>query len=166
MDPNKVYRGRMIVGAKLDAILKARLSKNIKVIAFDERLDPTMQRVCKESGILTNNSCITSSTVSNQTTKEEHCPILAFGTVGLHGKEGSYLTHVTPRSGDAEALAQEIHKAIKTFDTEDSVEGILADDCNKNVGIHAGVIRRLEEMLKRPLAHLICLYHANELPFR
>ena len=166
LGPNKIMSGRKRVGKKLDHILKERLSKNINVIGFDEKLDTTLLHTSKESGILTENDCFASTTISYLRDKEEHCPILGFGSIEIHGKEGSYLTHVTPIAGDAEALSQEIYNTIEMFNAKESVIGILADGCNKNTGIHAGVIRKLEEKLEKPLAHLICLYHTNELPFR
>jgi hypothetical protein len=35
-----------------------------------------------------------------------------------------------------------------------------------NTGINAGVIRLMEQTLRKPLQWLICLLHANELPLR
>ena len=55
---------------------------------------------------------------------------------------------------------------MESFKICDSVVGILGDGCAKNTGAHRGVIRQLEEKLCRTLAHFICLYHCNELPFR
>ena len=72
----------------------------------------------------------------------------------IHGKEGAYLTHVTPKGGDAKALADEIFKTMESFKICDSVVGILGDGCAKNTRAHRGVIMQLEEKLCRPLAHL------------
>ena len=165
-DPKKIQRGKTDVGRRLDQNLKQRLLKNVQVIAFDERKDTTMMRVRKESEILRSSHASTSSSVWQSTSKQEHCAILGFGKVEIHGREGTYLTHVSPPEGSPECLAQEIFKIIQSFECEDSVIGVLADGCSKHTGVHAGVIRKLEERLERPLAHLVCLYHCNELPYR
>ena len=123
-------------------------------------------RVNKDTEILRKGNIITSSNSFQDTSRQEHCPVLAFGSNTIHGKEGAYLTHVTPKGGDAKALADEIFKTMESFKICDSVVGILGDGCAKNTGAHRGVIRQLEEKLCGPLAHFICLYHCNELPFR
>ena len=166
LDPKKVERGKTRVGTMLDKILKQRMSKSIKVLAFDERCDKTLLKISKESEVSKGRTVVKSTDVWQCSSKEEHCPLLGFGSLDLHGVHGTYLTHLSPEEGNAEALSTAIFEAIKSYDSTESIIAILADGCNKNTGIHGGVIRKLEEKLGKPLGHLVCLYHLNELPFR
>ena len=47
-----------------------------------------------------------------------------------------------------------------------SLVAITCDGCNVNTGKHAGVIKRIELELDRPLQWLVCLLHLIELPLR
>lgn len=40
------------------------------------------------------------------------------------------------------------------------------DGTSVNTGINTGILRRMEEFIGRPLHHIVCLLHTNELPFR
>ena len=46
------------------------------------------------------------------------------------------------------------------------IDSIGCDGTNVNVGWKSGILRRLEEKLKRPLHWIICQLHNNELPLR
>lgn len=48
----------------------------------------------------------------------------------------------------------------------DDLQAIGCDGTSVNTGVNKGVIRQLEEFLEKPLHHIVCLLHTNELPFR
>ena len=78
-----------------------------------------------------------------------------------------YLTHVTPKKGNAKTIAMEIYNYLKSQNLlEAPIICIGADGTNTNVGADGGCIHFLEILLKRPLHYFICQLHGNELPFR
>lgn len=90
--------------------------------------------------------------------KEEH--------IVLVQEPGSkYLGHITPESGKAEGITTALIEHFSE-DVWDKISSIGSDGTNVNTGIHAGIIRRIEISLKRPLQWFICLLHFNELPLR
>ena len=79
---------------------------------------------------------------------------------------GRYVTHFTPKSSKSADIANSILEVIKGSSLEDSIAVIDCDSANVNTGCSSGVIRRLEEALKRPLQIFVCMLHTNELPLR
>lgn len=78
-----------------------------------------------------------------------------------------YFGHVTPSSGSASSISKCIISYMS--EKEVNVSNVIAVGCdgtNVNTGLKGGVIRILEEKLKKPLQWAICLLHFNELPFR
>ena len=76
---------------------------------------------------------------------------------------GQYTTHVTPQDGTGLALAKELVAVIQERNWDVKVIGM--DGCAVNTGIHNGAIRLVEERLSKPLQHVICGLHLNELLF-
>ena len=117
-------------------------------IYFDGRKDKT---ITKE---------MVDGTAHRRVIVEEH--------VSLVQEPGSnYIGHITPESGRSES----IKTALLTFLQKNNidVDHLLAVGCDGtavNTGKTGGVIRLLEQHVKRPLQHFVCLLHANELPLR
>lgn len=78
----------------------------------------------------------------------------------------TYITHVTPDNGRARSIADEVITFLKDSNSKDSIKAILCDGTPVNTGRVGGVLKLIEIYLDRPLQWLICLLHANELPFR
>jgi hypothetical protein len=78
-----------------------------------------------------------------------------------------YLGHITPQSGSSEHILDGI---INFFNEKNiSMDGLVCIGCDGtavNTGVNAGIIRRLEMQLKKPLHWFICLLHCNELLLR
>lgn len=80
---------------------------------------------------------------------------------------GSYIGHITPRSGKAQDIKIGILKYLdeECISTTD-LAGIGVDGTVVNTGHKNGVIRLLEIEFDRPLQWLVCQLHGNELPLR
>ena len=122
--------------------------KSLSCVMFDGRRDRTLT-------ISESNSSYSLKSIE----MEEHIALLS--------EPGSkYIDHVTPESGKSRDIAHEILSVLSETDSSDSLIGIGCDGCATNTGNNAGVIRRLELSLDRPLQWMICMLHLNELPFR
>lgn len=120
-------------------------SKDIKGLYFDGRKDQTI--------------CIKNS--KKLTQQEEHITILK--------EPGNiYFSHVCIKgSGTAANIKNELLQCLKNNDTDISNLTVIGcDGTNVNTGWKGGIIRLLENDIKRPLQWCICLLHANELPLR
>ncbi|XP_050527619.1 uncharacterized protein LOC126897791 [Daktulosphaira vitifoliae] len=88
--------------------------------------------------------------------------------ISLIQEPGSkYIGHTTPTSGSALEIKNSIIHFLETNNL--STSQIIAIGCDgtvTNTGFKTGVIRQIEEYLKKPLQWLVCLLHANELPLR
>lgn len=97
-----------------------------------------------------------------------HRRVIVEEHVSLVLEPGSnYIGHITPDSGHSKSIQTAIITYLQknNFDVND----LLAVGCDGtaiNTGKTGGVIRLLEEHIKRPLQHFVCLLHANELPLR
>lgn len=81
--------------------------------------------------------------------------------------DSHYLGHVTPIAGTSRNITATIMDFFheKNIDLEDIVV-IGCDGTAVNTGIKGGIIRLIEEHLKKPLQWVVCLLHSNELPLR
>lgn len=120
----------------------------IQGLYFDGRKDNTL-KIDK-----VNNKCF------RRTAKEEHFSIIQ--------EPGSiYVGHVSPTTGTSKDIASALLDFLKESNfLLDELDVIGCDGTVTNTGWKTGVIRTIEEEIKRPLQWLICLLHLNELPFR
>lgn len=79
--------------------------------------------------------------------------------------ESKYIGHISLTSSSAH-IANEILAYFQNNIDISNLKMIGCDGTAVNTGRKSGVIRILETRLKRPLQWVICLLHANELPFR
>ena len=77
-----------------------------------------------------------------------------------------YLSHTTPNSRKEIDISASIHEEIKDIPLEDDLRIIKSDGTPIMTGEYNGAIRKLEELLGRPLQWCICLLHCIELPLR
>ena len=77
-----------------------------------------------------------------------------------------YIDHVSPNSGEAEDISDEIISVLQQIDSISTLLVIACDGTPVNTGSSGGVIRKIEEKLERPLQWVICMFHLNELPLR
>jgi hypothetical protein len=77
---------------------------------------------------------------------------------------GQYLSHITPMDGKARSTSKELVCLVRERNIDLDVMG--GDGCKVNTGKNNGVIRLTELELEKPVQHIICLLHLNELPFR
>ena len=144
---SKLHRERK--KARVAVVRKSVTERNmLSCVMFDGRRDRTFTYSENE-----NNKLLKSIEM------EEHISILA--------EPGSYyVDHVTPETGKAKDIAQEILSVLSETDSICSLIGVGCDGCATNTGKNSGIIRRLELSLDRPLQWMICMLHLNELPFR
>ena len=91
---------------------------------------------------------------------EEHITVLA-------EPESRYLGHFSPTSGNAKDIADGFFAFCEEKQIDVTrIDSVGCDGNNVNVGWKSGILRRLEEKLKRPLHWIICQLHSNELPLR
>ena len=85
---------------------------------------------------------------------EEHCPVILFlpetyiQTLKIEDDEGT---------GDA--LAEKLYQVLIQQESEETVDIVGSDSCNKNSGQNKGVHTSLEKRLRRPLQRILCLKH-------
>ena len=93
-----------------------------------------------------------------RTITEEHIAL-------VQQPEGTYVGHTTPSSGSAANIASSIVEYLSLHNVEKLV-AIGCDGTVVNTGQKGGVIRLIEQKLKRPLQWFTCQLHANELLLR
>ena len=71
-----------------------------------------------------------------------------------------------PNSGKGIDIAASIHEEIKDTPLEDNLRITGRDGTPITTGEYNGAIRKLEQLLGRPLQWCICLLHCVELPLR
>lgn len=147
IDRSKIRRERL----KYREMLREETSSSrtdLLGIYFDGRKDKTLSYE------------IVDGTAHRRVIVEEH--------VSLVQEPGSnYIGHITPGSGSASSIQTAIVSFLQTNNID--IQHLLAVGCDGtavNTGKKGGVIRLLEEHIKRPLQYFVCLLHANELPLR
>ena len=81
---------------------------------------------------------------------------------------GEYLDHseIEEGKGSEKDLAEDFFEVLVDNNSVDTLEAVLCDGTNVNVGNRTGLIAFLERTLKRRLLWLVCQLHGNELPLR
>lgn len=147
IDKNKIRRGKKVIRTELQVQNQAELN-TFQGLYFDGRKDDTIviEKV--------------NSKHFRRVIKEEHYSIIQ--------EPGSvYVGHVTPCSGSAQNIADSIISYLKkTGLSLDDLDVIGCDGTVTNTGWKGGVIRTIEEKVKRPMQWAVCLLHFNELPLR
>lgn len=138
LDRKKVERERKRVGKTL---VKSNKTDNTRLecIGFDGRKDSTKTKKGMEP--------------------EEHYVI-------VNEPNDQYVTHLTPDNGTARCISEEIITFLIDYESKDSLKALLCDAAPVNTGQMGGVIKTIEVYIEKPVQWLICLLHANELPFR
>ena len=77
-----------------------------------------------------------------------------------------YVDHFVPKNSTGFELARELLMILKKYKSNGTLMAMLCDACRANTGHTIGAFRYVELDLQRPLQHIICLLHQNELPFR
>ena len=142
IDPAKLRRQRNLWREK-EVEKQAVDMKELVCIGFDGKQDVTL---AETAGV-------------GRRIKEEHYAIISF-------PEEKYIDHVMPESSKANDIAKEILSTITETNSLQTLAAVVCDGTVNNTGKWSGVIRILEEGVGRPLQWLVCLLHANELPFR
>ena len=147
IDKNKVRREKNSFRSNLQDMIKKEPNV-IQGLYFDGRRDNTL----KIDEV--NQKCF------RRTAKEEHYSIIQ--------EPGSiYVGHVSPTTGTSKDIASAILDYLKESNFSlDELDVIGCDGTVTNTGWKTGVIRTIEEDIKRPLQWGVCLLHLNELPFR
>jgi hypothetical protein len=147
IDRSKLRRERQKVR---EALRAESVNSSVAVcgLYFDGRKDKTLRQ--EEAG----------GKLHRRSVVEEH--------VSLIQEPGSlYLGHVTPVRGSADSVKRSI---LDFFEAKHiNVQNLAAIGCDGtavNTGRKGGIIRLLEEHIKRPLHWFVCLFHSNELPLR
>lgn len=142
IDAAKLRRQRK-VWSQAEIQRHAEDTKHLVCIGFDGKQDTTL---VKESKVC-------------RRVKEEHYVIVSY-------PNATYVDHVMPNTNRASDVAKEIISVITSTHSEDSLLALVCDGTVLNTGKHNGIIRQIEQSVRRPVQWLICLLHTNELPFR
>lgn len=145
IDRSKLRRERTKVRS---ALQNADRDKIIYGIYFDGRKDKTLVSIQKEGKFY------------RKRVTEDHYVILS--------EPGSnYFGHVTCESGTAKGIETAISNYLKSKSVQLSEISVVGcDGTVVNTGSKGGVIRLMEEELKKSLQWFVCLLHLNELPLR
>ncbi|CAH0551078.1 unnamed protein product [Brassicogethes aeneus] len=147
VDKNKVRRSRQKIRTELQANDDFQ-NKPLKGLYFDGRKDNTLRQ--EKVG----------NKYYRKTVKEEHLSL-------LQEPESVYIGHIVPASGTAINLCDAIRVFLETKQIDQKeLLVIRCDGTIVNTGMKGGVIRLLEEALKRPFHWFVCQLHSNELPLR
>ncbi|CAH0562965.1 unnamed protein product [Brassicogethes aeneus] len=122
---------------------------NLKALYFDGRLDETLFMETTADGKM-----------HRRKRQEEHISL-------IQEPRSKYIGHVNPQSGKALDISNAIweYMSEKEISLSD-LRCLGCDGCPTNTGKNGGIIRKLQEKLKRPLQWVICQLHSNELPLR
>ncbi|CAG4961034.1 unnamed protein product [Parnassius apollo] len=145
IDRSKLRRERTKVRSSLQ---DADRNKIIRGIYFDGRKDKSLVSIKKEGKFY------------RKRVTEDHYVILS--------EPGSdYFGHVTCELGTAKGIQSTIirHLKMKSVDLN-KIAVVGCDGTVVNTGSKGGVVRLMEEELKKPLQWFICQLHSNELPLR
>ncbi|CAG4988526.1 unnamed protein product [Parnassius apollo] len=145
IDRSKLRRERTKVRSSLQ---DADRNKIIRGIYFDGRKDKSLVNIKKEGKFY------------RKRVTEDHYVILS--------EPGSdYFGHVTCELGTAKGIQSTIirHLKMKSVDLN-KIAVVGCDGTVVNTGSKGGVVRLMEEELKKPLQWFICQLHSNELPLR
>lgn len=145
IDKNKVSRERQ---RAREQSLSSSECGNVTSIYFDGRKDKTVMMIKSES-----------KRARTEVT-EEHITVLS--------EPGSkYIGHFSVSSGSANNIVNGLYDfCIQKKIDVNKIDSIGCDGTNTNVGWRAGVIRKFEEKLGKPLQWIVCQLHSNELPLR
>ena len=55
---------------------------------------------------------------------------------------------------------------LRETESIDILQAIICEGTNNNTGKNNGILRKIEELLGRPLQWLVCHLHMKELPFK
>lgn len=125
---------------------KQHVVTNLCGMYFDGKKAPHKARILKDDG---------STTFENQVHES---------LVIVQEPDSKFIGTIVPKSGGAEDITNAIlHKLADLNISLDKLCIVGGDGCNTNTGHVAGVMRKLEEKLGRPLARAICLLHLLEL---
>ena len=81
------------------------------------------------------------------------------------GQPGEYyLSHFSTEDGKGKTIAQKIFNTIANTELHDKLTVVGTDGTAAMTGKFNDCIRKLEELLNKPLQWVICLLHTNELP--
>lgn len=148
VDRHKIRRARKRKRSKLSEGATVSDTEKLQSVFFDERKDLTKVKEC-----VSGKTYITSI-------KEEHISL-------IEEPNSNFLGHITPPSGSARDIASTILSFFKDNGTDMSaVVAVGCDGTAVNTGFKGGVVRLLEENMKKPLQWIVCLLHCNELPLR
>lgn len=142
LHPSKLRRQRAVYRKK-SAVTHENENQEIACLGFDGKIDYTL----------------TKTGLTQRKIREEHYVLVSF-------PNRSYVDHIVPASGKSEDISREIVSVIRGSKSEKTLRAVVCDGTAVNTGKSNGVIRKCELCLQRPLQWLICLLHANELPFR
>ena len=91
---------------------------------------------------------------------EEHITLVSEPSSGYFG-------HYSVHSGSAEEICKGIFKYFRNKDINlDNLVAVGCDGTAVNTGEKGGVLRLLEVKLNKPVQHIVCQLHANELSLR
>ena len=77
-----------------------------------------------------------------------------------------YLSHTSPDSGTGLSIATSIFNEIKDTNLAGKLNIIGSDGTAAMTGAYNGAIRKLKELMHKPLQWVICLLHCVKLPLR
>jgi hypothetical protein len=144
LDRSHLRRNR----TKVRTNLQSQQEELLEALYFDGRKDQTLVQQYKNNKYY------------NSVISEDHYVL-------LKEPESIYIGHISPSSGTAESISNEILECLQRSKiSTDYLRCIGSDGTVVNTGYRGGVIRLLEIKMGRPFHWFICLFHLNELLLR
>jgi len=146
IDRNKVRRERAVTRFQITE--QQNQDDSLQALFFDGREDSTL-------------------TIETLDDNSKHRRLVGENHISLVKQPGDeYYGHVTSVSHTAEDEFESIwaHLSGKPNVETSTLEVVGCDGAPTNTGKHAGIIRRFEEKLGKPLLWDVCQLHSNELP--
>ena len=146
VDRSRIRRARK--RTRMEKTKQQNQEEPIESVYFDGRKDTT-----KVSEIIESKQYV-------KLAQEEHVTL-------VQEPDSHYIGHITPMTGSARNISCSILDFLQSNNYD--VQNIIAIGCDEtavNTGQKGGIIKLLEDKLKKPLHWFVCLLHANELPLR
>lgn len=166
VDRCKIKRARQSLRKKL----KYPQKKTVSALFFDGRKDQTL--IFEKQGSISKKKIIVEEHVSligqpdGRYLGKYLFSKLFYFTIYFCNLFTTYVGHVVVSSGKAQIIKTAILTQLAEQNTSSNFLAVGCDGTVCNTETNSGIIRLMEEHLKRPIQWIVCLLHFNELPLR
>ena len=82
---------------------------------------------------------------------------------GFEGGEAHVVEIPTVPNGQGETMAKTTERVLKSVNAQNKIVAVVGDTTSSMSGIHAGMFRKLEDLVGNPLLKTPCRHHSHDL---